>query len=266
MAVLMDGKHVAGIVKDAVKEVVAQYDNKPRLVIISNSNDAASAVYVKNKVKDCTEVGIDCEVFAQDSGTKKWIDVLNDDDSTHGIICQLPVIDGLNEKEIINAIGPSKDVDGFTGSGFDPCTPAGIMELFKYYGIDIAGKRCVVVGRSNIVGKPMAKMLLEADGTVTICHSKTLNLAAITRQADILIVAAGKRNLITADMVKPGVVVVDVGMNRDDYGRLCGDVDFDGVYEKASYITPVPGGVGPMTRAMLLVNTVKAFKNLQKNP
>ena len=265
MAILMDGKHVAEIIRKAVKETVAQCNGRPRLAIISNSSDAASAVYVKNKAKDCSEVGISCDIFSQDSNTKRWIDILNDDDSTHGIICQLPVINELNEKEIINSIDPSKDVDGFTSGGFDPCTPAGIMELLKYYKIEISGKHCVVVGRSNIVGRPMAKMLLDADATVTICHSRTFNLKSITRQADILIVAAGKRNLITADMVKPGVVVVDVGMNKDENGRLCGDVDFDGVYEKASYITPVPGGVGPMTRAMLLVNTVKAFKNLQKN-
>lgn len=265
MAVIMDGKHVAGIIKRAVKETVAQFNAPPCLAIIKNDNDAASAVYVKNKIKDCEEVGIGHIVYLQNANTKSMINTLNMDYEIDGIICQLPLIDDLDEKEIIHSISKSKDVDGFVSDYFDPCTPAGIMELLKYYKIEVAGKHCVVVGRSNIVGKPMAKMLLDADGTVTICHSKTKNLADITRQADILVVAAGKRNLITADMVKDGVVVIDVGMNRDENGKLCGDVDFDGVEHKASYITPVPGGVGPMTRAMLLVNTVKACENFWKN-
>lgn len=263
-AIVMDGKHVASIIKSAVKETIQSHNYSPTLAIIANNKDEASKIYVRNKKKDCDEVGIVCEVGAcfDSDMVADYVDFLNSSKTFDAFICQLPMIDGVNEKEVLSKISPYKDVDGFVnGSCFAPCTPAGIMELFKYYHIDITGKYCVVVGRSNIVGKPMAKMLLDADGTVTVCHSKTKNLAEITRQADILIVAVGKRNLITADMVKDGAVVIDVGMNRDDNGKLCGDVDFEAVLQKASYITPVPGGVGPMTRAMLLLHTLQAHMN-----
>lgn len=266
MAVIVDGKKVASIIKEAIKHEIACCDVTPGLAVVANKNDAASMVYVKNKQKDCEEVGIKCVVMPQDPEfTSIVIECLNKKDNINGIICQLPMVDGADEREVLKLIDPRKDVDGFVSDEFDPCTPAGIMELLKYYNVSVAGKHCVVVGRSNIVGRPMAKMLLDADGTVTVCHSKTKNLAEITKQADILVVAVGKRSLITADMVKNGAVVIDVGMNRDDDGKLCGDVDFDGVAQVASYITPVPGGIGPMTRAMLLVNTMKAFKNFQKD-
>lgn len=265
-AIIMDGKALANQIKDDLKKEIEQYAQTPRLAIIANKDDAASAVYLRNKEKDCAEVGIDCQVhYLNSTEVIPYLKGLNVSPCYHGIICQLPLVDGVSEKEVLNTITKNKDVDGFASDDFDPCTPLGIMELLKHYNIEVAGKHCIVVGRSNIVGRPMAKMLIDADGTVTVCHSKTKNLAECTKQADILIVATGRRNLITADMIKDGAVVIDVGINRDENGKLCGDVDFDTVAEKASFITPVPGGVGPMTRAMLLVNTAKAFKNLQKS-
>lgn len=263
-AIIMDGKHIARIIKRAVKETIQENNILPSLAIVTNNEDEASKIYVRNKKKDCDEVGIKCEVidYLAPDIFADYVSILNKCEHFDGIICQLPIMNGVDKKEVFSKIDATKDVDGFVSdSAFSPCTPAGIMEMLKYYKIDVAGKHCVVVGRSDIVGRPMAKMLLDADGTVTVCHSKTKDLAEFTKQADILVVAVGKRNLITADMVKDGVVVIDIGMNRDDSGRLCGDVDFAAVSEKASYITPVPGGVGPMTRAMLLLHTLQAYLN-----
>lgn len=263
MAVLIDGKAVAQKIKDSVKEQIATMEHKPCLAVIVVGNNPASAVYVRNKKKDCEEVGMECHVHnlpedVSEDTVCAMICTLNLDPNISGIICQLPLPKGLNERKILSRINKNKDVDGFYSWKFDPCTPLGIITMLEYYGIVVEGKHCVVVGRSEIVGKPMARMLLDKNGTVTICHSKTKDMASITKQADILVAAVGKRNLITSDMVKDGAVVIDVGINRDENGKLCGDVDFESVAEKASYITPVPGGVGPMTRVMLLVNTVRA--------
>jgi methylenetetrahydrofolate dehydrogenase (NADP+)/methenyltetrahydrofolate cyclohydrolase len=237
-------------------------------------DNPASRVYVNNKKKSCAECGIISEEYALSGETSedellKLIEKLNLRDDIDGILCQLPLPDHIDEEKILLAIDPSKDVDAFhpvnvgkiTVGNFDflPCTPAGVMELIKLSGIEVSGKECVVIGRSNIVGKPQAMLLLHANGTVTICHSKTKNLAEVTRRADILVAAIGKPRFVTSDMVKEGAVVIDVGMNRVD-GKLCGDVDFDNVEKIASAITPVPGGVGPMTIAMLMKNTLKAFK------
>ena len=261
-AVIMDGKALAKKIKDQLKVEIAGFTTQPRLTIVANEENDASAVYVRNKQKDCEEVGIACRVCYPDvEDIYDCVFGMKYSDMVNGVICQMPVKNGVDEKELLSCIDKEKDVDGFVSDKFDPCTPAGIMELLKEYNINITGKHCVVVGRSDIVGKPMAKMLLDADGTVTVCHSKTKNLAEITRQADILVAAVGRSKMITADMVKDGAVVIDVGINRDENGKLCGDVDFASVAKKASHITPVPGGVGPMTRAMLLVNTVKAYKN-----
>ena len=245
----------------------------PGLAVVLVGDNPASQVYVRNKVKACHESGIrsvlesypatlsEAELLAR-------VDALNQDPSIHGILVQLPLPDHMDAQKIIEAIAPAKDVDGFhvasAGAlmvgqpGFWPCTPHGCMKMLESIGYDLRGKHAVVIGRSNIVGKPMALMLLQKSATVTVCHSATTNLKAITLQADVVVVAVGKRNMLTADMVKPGAVVIDVGMNRDEQGRLCGDVDFDGVKEVAGYITPVPGGVGPMTITMLLVNTLEA--------
>ena len=238
-------------------------------------NASASHVYVRNKHKSCGEVGIESEVITMPEETtqQELLEVvgrLNQDSSVDGILVQLPLPKQIDEKTVLRAIRPDKDVDGFhpvnvglLSSGdecFAPATPSGIVVMLKEYGIEIAGKHCVIVGRSNIVGKPMAALMLKENATVTVCHSKTNNLAEITRQADILIVATGRRNTVTADMVKEGVVVIDVGMNRNELGKLCGDVDFENVKEKASFITPVPGGVGPMTITELLESTILAAK------
>ena len=237
--------------------------------------DPASKVYVANKEKACIEVGFYSELYRMPENTTmeellNLVDKLNNDDKIHGILCQLPLPKHLDEEKVILAINPNKDVDAFhpvnTGKimignhSFLPCTPAGVMKLIESTGTDISGKECVVIGRSNIVGKPQAMLLLQANGTVTICHSRTKNLKEVTKRADILVVAIGKADFITGDMVKEGAVVIDVGMNRRQDGKLTGDVDFESCERVASYITPVPGGVGPMTITMLLENTLTAFK------
>lgn len=276
-AVIIDGKALAAKRKAQVAEQVRQLKSRPGLAVILVGDDPASRVYVTSKRRDCEECGIYSEEFALPAQTGQkalleLVDTLNQRPEIDGILCQLPLPKGYDydEQEVLLRISPEKDVDAFhpTNVGkimignydFLPCTPAGVMAMLEEYGIDPAGKHCVVVGRSNIVGKPQAMLLLHKHGTVTICHSRTPDLAAITRQADILVAAVGKRGLITGDMVKPGAVVIDVAMNRNEAGKLCGDVDFDAVAEKASYITPVPGGVGPMTRAMLMENTLTAAR------
>jgi len=279
MAVILDGKILAAKCKEKIKREAELLNRKPGLAVIIAGNDPASRVYVNHKRRDCEECGFYSEEYALPADIPQkellgLIDTLNQRDSIDGILCQLPLPGDLDEEAVLLAIAPEKDVDGFhpmnAGAlligrqGFPPCTPAGVMKLLEEYHIDPAGKRCVVVGRSNIVGKPMALMLLRANGTVTVCHSKTVNLAEVCRSADILVAAVGKRNLISGDMVKEGAVVVDVAMNRNDQGKLCGDVIFEEVSAKASYISPVPGGVGPMTRAMLMENTLKAAKLHQK--
>ncbi len=275
-AKLLDGKNVAAKVRARAAAELEQLKAKgivPTLSVVLVGDDPASQVYVRNKEKDCAQVGIRSvpRRLPADTTQETLLDTvreLNADTSVHGILVQLPLPKQIDERAVIEAIDPAKDVDAFHPSNvgrillgeahFLPCTPSGVMELLADAGISPAGKRCVVVGRSNIVGKPMALLLLQANGTVTIAHSKTKDLPAVTREADILVCAVGRPRFITADMVKDGAVVVDVGMNRLPTGKLAGDVDFDAVAEKASYITPVPGGVGPMTRAMLLLNTLKA--------
>lgn len=279
---LIDGKvisaHIKQQVKGQVDELKAQ-GIEPCLAVIIVGDDFASRTYVNNKKRTCEEVGIKSLEFALPAETTQdelleLVNKLNADDAVNGILCQLPIPKHIDEKVILNAILPEKDVDAFhpVNAGhimigdcvLKPCTPAGIMEMLKYEGIDVSGKNCVVIGRSNIVGKPMAMLLLGASGTVTVCHSRTQNLADITRSADILVAAVGKAKFVTADMVKEGAVVIDVGMNRDEDGKRCGDVDFETVKDKASHITPVPGGVGLMTVAMLMQNTVTAAK-IQNN-
>jgi methylenetetrahydrofolate dehydrogenase (NADP+)/methenyltetrahydrofolate cyclohydrolase len=245
------------------------------LAVIIVGDNPASRVYVNNKKKDCALVGIESYEYALPADTSQeellaLIDELNQRKDINGILCQLPLPGHFDEKAVLNAISPQKDVDAFHPVNVGhimigdclllPCTPAGVMELLKAYDIPIAGRHCVIIGRSNIVGKPMAMLMLKENATVTVCHSKTVDLAGITRQADILIAAVGQAKMIKADMVKEGAVVIDVGMNRDENSKLCGDVDFDGVAPKTSAITPVPGGVGPMTRAMLLANTLTAAR------
>ena len=277
MAEIIDGKLVSSKIRANIKEDVAAFTKKngvtPALAVILVGEDPASQVYVRNKHKACLEAGIRSieiklpeDTSEEDLLTK--IRDLNSDESVHGILVQLPLPRHINEDNIINSISQDKDVDAFHPANvgkivigkydFLPCTPAGIMSLLDYYNVTIEGKRCVVVGRSNIVGKPMALLLLERNGTVTVAHSRTVNLPSITREADILVVAVGRPNFIGADMVKDGAVVVDVGINRIADGRLVGDVDFAEVSKKASLITPVPGGVGPMTITTLLRNTLKA--------
>lgn len=278
MATILDGKAVSAAVKQEVKtevEALKQKGISVGLAVIIVGENPASRTYVNNKKKACAEAGIVSEEYPLPESTTQaelldLIDTLNKKDSIHGILCQLPLPKHLDEKAVIAAINPEKDVDAFHAVNvghimigdysFLPCTPAGIMEMLKYYNIPVAGKECVVIGRSNIVGKPMAMLLLQQNGTVTVCHSKTVHLAAVTARADILVAAVGIPKFVTADMVKDGAVVIDVGMDRDENGKLCGDVDFDAVAPKASYITPVPGGVGPMTIATLLKNTVTAAR------
>jgi len=245
----------------------------PGLAVVLVGDSPASQVYVRNKIKACQENGLHSvlEKYAADmteADLLARVDALNNDPSIHGILVQLPLPAHIDAQKVIEAISPEKDVDGFhvasagalmTGTpGFWPCTPYGCMKMLESIGYDLRGKHAVVIGRSNIVGKPMALMLLAKSATVTICHSATADLGVMTRQADVIVAAVGKRNVLTADMVKPGAVVIDVGMNRDDAGKLCGDVDFAGVSQVAGYVTPVPGGVGPMTITMLLVNTIEA--------
>lgn len=277
MAKLIDGKKISMDVKMAVKDEVEKLKTEgihTCLAVVIVGDDPASRVYVNNKKKACELVGIESLEYALPAETKEeellvLIDTLNQDASVNGILVQLPLPKQIDEKKVIAAISPLKDVDAFHASNvgkimigdydFLPCTPAGCMELIHSTGVEVTGKHCVVVGRSNIVGKPMSMLMLHENATVTICHSRTANLAEECRRADILIAAVGKAGLITADMVKEGAVVIDVGMNRVD-GKLCGDVDFDSVEKKAGYITPVPGGVGPMTIATLMKNTVTAAK------
>lgn len=276
MATIIDGKELSKKLKEQMKDRVAQMRQRgivPKLVVVLVGNNSASEVYVRNKHKACGEVGIESEVIKMPEETtqQELLDVvkgLNEDRTVDGILVQLPLPGQINEKVVLRSILPEKDVDGFhpvnvglLSIGDDcyaPATPSGIIAMFKEYGIEIAGKHCVIIGRSNIVGKPMAALLLRHNATVTVCHSKTQNLGELTRQADIVIVATGHRHTLTADMVKEGAVVIDVGMNRNELGKLCGDVDFDEVKEKASFITPVPGGVGPMTITELLENTILA--------
>ncbi len=278
MATILDGKALAAKIKAQVKEEAAGMARTPGLAVIIVGNNPASRVYVNSKRKDCEECGFLSEEFALPEETTEaeliaLIQELNGRDDIDGILCQLPLPNGINEEAVLMAIDPNKDVDGFhpmnAGAlfvgkdGFLPCTPYGVMEILDEYGIDPKGKSCVVIGRSNIVGKPMSIMLLQRHGTVTICHSRTQNLAEICRGADILVAAVGKNHTVTKDMVKPGAVVIDVAMNRNDEGKLCGDVDYEDVKEIASAITPVPGSVGPMTRAMLMKNTLLAAKKHQ---
>lgn len=276
MATIIDGKELSKKLKEQMKDRVAQMRQQgivPKLVVVLVGNNSASEVYVRNKHKACGEVGIESEVIKMPEETtqQELLDVvkgLNEDRTVDGILVQLPLPGQINEKVVLRSILPEKDVDGFhpvnvglLSIGDDcyaPATPSGIIAMFKEYGIEIAGKHCVIIGRSNIVGKPMAALLLRHNATVTVCHSKTQNLGELTRQADIVIVATGHRHTLTADMVKEGAVVIDVGMNRNELGKLCGDVDFVEVKEKASFITPVPGGVGPMTITELLENTILA--------
>ena len=279
MIQLIDGKKVAAYIKENLKtEVLQMKENGTEvcLAVIQVGNDPASSIYVKNKKKDCEAVGIRSLSYEISEDTTEeellaLITRLNADEKVHGILVQLPLPEHICEDQIIQSIIPEKDVDGFHPENigrmfigddtFVSCTPAGVMELLKYYQIEIEGKNCVVVGRSNNVGKQMAMLLMQENGTVTMTHSRTRNLKEVTNKADILVVAAGKPKLITAEYVKEGAVVIDIGMHRDENNKLCGDVDFESVKDKVSAISPVPGGVGPMTRAMLLSNCVKAAKN-----
>lgn len=278
MAKIIDGKQIAKEVRAEIAAECAELKKKgiiPGLAVVIVGTDPASQVYVRNKKKACEEVGFRSEVFELPEETTEeellaLVKKLNEDVNIHGILVQLPLPEHLDDEVIIANIDPKKDVDAFHPSNvgkimignydFLPCTPAGVMALLEKSGIDVSGKECVVVGRSNIVGKPQAMLLLHANGTVTICHSRTKDLAEVTRRADILVVAIGKADFITGDMVKDGAVVIDVGMNRKADGKLTGDVDFATVEPKASYITPVPGGVGPMTITMLLRNTLTSAK------
>ena len=275
---LIDGKAVSLQVKQQVKQECDKLKTKgvtPGLAVIIVGDDPASQVYVRNKEKACEECGFYSVKYALDADTTQdelnaLIDKLNKDEKINGILCQLPLPKHLDDKEVINRIDPIKDVDAFhpvnVGAimigdyNFLPCTPAGVMELIHSTGVDVTGKKAVVIGRSNIVGKPMAMLLLHENATVEITHSKTLDLKSITKEADILVAAIGRAKFVTADMVKNGAIVIDVGMNRDENGKLCGDVDFENIKDKCSFITPVPGGVGPMTISMLMRNTLTAAK------
>jgi methylenetetrahydrofolate dehydrogenase (NADP+)/methenyltetrahydrofolate cyclohydrolase len=275
-AQLIDGNALAKTIREEVAGRTAALKARgvqPRLSIILVGEDPASQVYTRHKVNDSAQTGLEATLESYPATLSEdellaRIRTLNQDPSVHGILVQLPLPRHMDSHKVIETISPAKDVDGFhvasAGAlmvgepGFWPCTPYGCLKMLDAIGYDLKGKHAVVIGRSNIVGKPMALMLLGRDATVTITHSRTANLKALTLQADVVVAAVGKRNVLTADMVKPGAVVIDVGMNRNDEGKLCGDVDFAGVKEVASWITPVPGGVGPMTRAMLLVNTLEA--------
>ena len=280
MGKIIDGKAIAEVIQSKLKEQAAyfstQFGRKPSLAVIMVGDDPASAVYVRNKLRACENVGINSLSYKLPSSTEadelvRLIDTLNKDRTVDGILVQLPLPSHLNAKKIIPLIDPKKDVDGFSAlnigalmlddrDGLYSCTPLGIIQLIKSTGMDLKGKHAVVIGRSNEVGKPVAMMLLQNNATVTICHSKTDDLGKYTRQADVLVVAVGREKLVTGDMVKEGAVVIDVGINRNAEGKLCGDVDFESVREKCGFITPVPGGVGPMTIAMLMANTMKAAK------
>ena len=277
-AKILDGKAVSARIKEELRQKVQKIKEEGvtlKLAVVIVGEDPASQVYVRNKEKACAEIGVESEKYALPAETTEaelleLVAKLNADEDTNGILVQLPLPKHIDEKTVLYAIDPKKDVDAFHPVNvgkimigdfdFVPCTPAGVMELIKESGIEICGKECVVIGRSNIVGKPQAMLLLHQNGTVTICHSRTKNLAEVTKKADILVAAVGIPKFVKADMVKPGAVVIDVGMDRDENGKLCGDVDFEEVKEVAGAITPVPGGVGPMTIAMLMQNTVKAAK------
>ena len=278
MATIINGKELAKKIRQDLKEEVEGLKQKgitPKLAVIMVGNDSASAVYVRNKSKACNEIGIAFEEFLLEENTTReqllgLIKELNQREDVHGILLQSPIPKHLDIREAFNAIDDKKDVDGFHPINvgklaigedcFISCTPAGVMKMLEEYKIEIQGKNAVVIGRSNIVGKPLAQCLLNKNATVTICHSKTKNIAEIAKQADILVAALGKPKFVTADMVKDGAVVIDVGINRNENGKLVGDVDFENIEPKASYITPVPGGVGPMTIAMLMTNVAKAAK------
>lgn len=277
MAAIIDGKAVSQKIKEEIRAEIEREQLSVGLAVVIVGNNPASRVYVNNKKKACEVCGIRSFEYALPEETTQeqlleLIDTLNTDEKVNGILVQLPLPQGLDEKKVIERISPLKDVDAFHAENvgkimignyaFLPCTPAGVMELIHSTGTEIAGKECVVIGRSNIVGKPMAMLLLHENATVTICHSRTKNLAEVCRRADLLISAVGKADFVTADMIKDGAVVIDVGMNRNAEGKLCGDVRFEEAEKKASFITPVPGGVGPMTIAMLMKNTVMA-KRLQ---
>ena len=275
-AQLIDGNALSRQLRTQVSERVAALKSKgltPGLAVILVGENPASQVYVRNKVKACDDTGMHSVLERYDASMTEAellgrVDALNNDPSIHGILVQLPLPAHIDAHKVIEAISPAKDVDGFhvasAGAlmvgqpGFWPCTPYGCMKMLESIGYDLRGKHAVVIGRSNIVGKPMAIMLLQQDATVTVCHSRTADLKAQTLQADVIVAAVGRRKVLTADMVKPGAVVIDVGMNRNEEGKLCGDVDFDGVKEVAGWITPVPGGVGPMTITMLMVNTLES--------
>ena len=280
MAKIINGKEISATIRAEIKEgaekLVTESGVRPGLAVIIVGEDPASQVYVRNKKKACDEVGFYSETYELPADTTQeelnaLVDKLNNNDKIHGILCQLPLPKHLDENEVIMRISPAKDVDAFHPENvgkimigdysFLPCTPAGVMALLERSGIEVSGKECVVVGRSNIVGKPQAMLLLHANGTVTVCHSRTKDLAEVCRRADILVAAIGKADFFTGDMIKEGAVVIDVGMNRRADGKLTGDVDFASVEPKASYITPVPGGVGPMTITMLMKNTLTAAKN-----
>ncbi len=275
MAKIIDGKAVSQKVKDEIRAEIERDGLSIGLAVVIVGNNQASRVYVNNKKKACEVCGIKSYEYALPEETTEeqlleLVDTLNEDKNINGILVQLPLPKQINEEKIIERISPEKDVDAFHATNvgkimignyaFLPCTPAGVMELIHSTGTEISGKECVVIGRSNIVGKPMAMLLLHENATVTICHSRTKDLAEVCRRADILVSAVGKADFVTADMVKDGAVVIDVGMNRNAEGKLCGDVKYDEVEPKASYITPVPGGVGPMTIAMLMKNTLMAKK------
>ncbi len=277
MAIIIDGKKIAADIREELKQSTKAFNvlycTSPCLAVIQVGDNPASSTYVNNKIKACKEIGFisDSYHFTDKLTEEELLNVistLNNDNAINGILVQLPLPEHIDETKVINAISPEKDVDAFhpynvgclmTGDAdFLPCTPAGIMELLKRYNIEIAGKECVVVGRSNIVGKPIAHLLLQQNGTVTVCHSKTKDLKEVCKRADILICAIGKAKFFNDEYVKPGAVVIDVGINRDENGKLCGDVDFESVEPVAGYITPVPGGCGPMTIAMLMKNTYHA--------
>ncbi len=278
MAQIIDGRKISAEVRARVKAETEKLKSEnivPGLAVVIVGSDPASRTYVNNKKKACAAAGIYSEEYALPETASQeelvaLVKKLNGKKDINGILVQLPLPKGLDEEAVIELIDPRKDVDAFHPSNvgrimignysFLPCTPAGVMEMLRHENIEVRGKKCVVIGRSNIVGKPMAMLLMHADGTVTVCHSKTRSLKEITSSADILVSGVGKPKFVTEDMVKPGAVVIDVGMDRDENGKLCGDVDFENVKGKASYITPVPGGVGPMTISMLLKNTVTAAK------
>lgn len=277
-AKILDGKQLSADIKENLRQEVEQITKTgrtPGLAVVIVGDDPASHVYVRNKKRACELIGIKSFGYELPENTSQdelleLVGTLNQDDNIDGILVQLPLPKHIDEEAVINAIDPGKDVDCFhpfnvgrvmIGNGiFLPCTPAGVMELIKLSGIEVEGKECVVIGRSNIVGKPQFLLLLQKNGTVTVCHSRTKNLSDVTRRADILVAAVGRAKMIGADMVKPGAVVIDVGMNRDENNKLCGDVDFDSVKDIAGAITPVPGGVGPMTIAMLMQNTIRAYR------